>query len=161
MTAQLLKRFRQSLYEVFANAREHAQSQCGIAACGQYFPKKERLDFTIADLGIGIRRNVANSLGLRMSSVGAIEWALTEGNTTRQDNRPGGLGLDLIREFVGLNGGGLIIVSDRGYWEMRGGTVTTVKLERAFPGTAVTIEVKTDDTSLYALKSELSPENVF
>jgi len=54
MTESLLKRFRESLYELLLNAQEHSFSRHGTFVCGQYFPKKRRLDFTLSDGGIGI-----------------------------------------------------------------------------------------------------------
>ena len=39
MSQALLKRFRESLFEIFENAIEHSSSQLGVFACGQYFPK--------------------------------------------------------------------------------------------------------------------------
>ena len=39
MSLELLKRFRESLFEVFSNAIEHSYTQEGIFACGQFFPR--------------------------------------------------------------------------------------------------------------------------
>ena len=55
MSPALEKRFRQSLLEIFQNAALHSESGAGVFACGQFFPQKRRLDFSIADAGIGIR----------------------------------------------------------------------------------------------------------
>jgi hypothetical protein len=159
MTEALRMKFRESILEIFVNAATHSETKLGIFACGQYFPKQERLDFSIADAGIGIRKKIANELGLKMNSDKAIEWALEEGNTVRRGNVPGGLGLKLLREFVRLNGGRLQIVSDRGYWEMMNdGRETLTRMECPFPGTVVTIEINTADTKSYRLQSENSQE---
>lgn len=53
MTPRLLKDFRSSLYEIYLNAAEHAETQQDVFSCGQFFPRKQRLDFCITDLGIG------------------------------------------------------------------------------------------------------------
>ena len=118
MTYALSKKFRQSLLEIFQNSAIHSDSASGIFACGQFFPKKQRLDFTIADAGIGIRENVRRYLGDdKISSRDAIRWALTEGNTTRQGkNQPGGLELQLIKEFIRLNPGKIQIISRFGFY---------------------------------------------
>jgi len=52
MSEALTKRFRQSLFEIFLNATLHSQSKAGIFICGQFYPNKHRLDFTIADAGV-------------------------------------------------------------------------------------------------------------
>jgi len=55
MSSGLVKKFRESVFEIFSNAVIHSQTKLGIFSCGQYFPKRDRLDFAVADLGIGIR----------------------------------------------------------------------------------------------------------
>lgn len=157
MSAALSKHFRDSVLEIFVNAAMHSESKLGIFACGQYFPKLHRLDFCIADAGIGIRRKIHKELGLKMNSDKAIEWALQEGNTTKTGNVPGGLGLKLIREFIAMNKGRIQIVSDRGYWEMKPEGETLTRIDTPFPGTAINIEINTADTSSYRQRSELEP----
>ena len=159
MTQALLKRFRESLFEIFENALEHSYTKYGVFTCGQHFPKNERLDFTVVDLGIGFHGNIDKKLGLRLSPGDAIQWALS-GRTTRR-GRPGGLGLRLLREFINLNGGRLIIVSDVGYCELLGGDLSTKSLSHPFPGSALTIEVDTADQSSYCLSTEVDPNEIF
>jgi signal transduction histidine kinase len=162
MTDALLRKFRESLFEVYGNAVDHAETQLGIFACGQYYPRNQRLDFSIADLGIGIQERILKDLGVRMTPVQAINWAM-EGNTTRR-GRPGGLGLQLIREFLQLNGGRIVVVSASGYWELskkHKGKPRTSVLHCAFPGTIVTIEVNAADKKSYRLRSEIDPTQIF
>ena len=137
MSPELLKRFRESLFEVFSNAIEHSYTQHGIFTCGQFFPRRGRLIFTIADLGIGIAGNIYKKLQVRFPARVAVIWAMS-GKTTRR-GRSGGLGLQLIQEFIKLNKGRLIIVSGEGYWEFSKGRVLTPTLPRPFPGTVVTM----------------------
>lgn len=107
MSQALNKRFLQSLLEIFQNAAIHSQSGPGVFICGQFYPQKQRLDFTIADAGIGIRENVRQYTGRpKMNSCDAIRWALEEGNTTKTGKQPGGLGLKLLKDFICLNKGG-------------------------------------------------------
>jgi len=155
MSEALSQRFKNSILEIFVNATMHADSTLGIFSCGQYFPQQHRLDFCVADAGIGIRRKIHKELGLKMNSDKAIEWALQEGNTTRKGNVPGGLGLKLIREFIAMNQGRIQIVSDRGYWEFSPAGETLNRIDNAFPGTVINIEINTADTSSYRLRSEL------
>ncbi|MBK6961589.1 MAG: ATP-binding protein [Gammaproteobacteria bacterium] len=155
MSNALSERFKNSILELFVNAAIHSESKLGVFACGQYFPQQHRLDFCVADAGIGFRRKIYKEIGLKMNSDKAIEWALQEGNTTRKGSVPGGLGLKLINEFIALNKGRIQIVSDRGYWEFSPGGETLTRIGTPFPGTAINIEINTADTSSYRLRSEL------
>jgi signal transduction histidine kinase len=162
MTVALLRKFRESLFEVYGNAVDHSDTELGIFACGQHYPRNRRLDFSIADLGIGIRGRILKDLGTEMTPSQAIRWAM-EGNTTRR-GRPGGLGLQLIQEFVQLNGGRIIVVSGSGYWELskkQSWKPRAEVLSCAFPGTVVTIEVNAADKKLYRLSSEVDPNRIF
>lgn len=154
MSSALSEHFRNSILEIFVNAAMHSESKFGIFACGQYFPRQHRLDFCIADAGIGIRRKIHKELGLKMNSDKAIEWALQEGNTTKTGSVPGGLGLNLIREFIAMNKGRIQIVSDRGYWEMKPEGETLTRIDTPFPGTVINIEINTADTGSYRLRAE-------
>ena len=162
MSLDLLKKFRGSIFEIFSNAVSHSRTEFGIFSCGQFFPNKNKLDFTIADLGIGIRQNIKEILGLELSWEKAIIWA-TEGNsTTRRDNLPGGLGLKLLCDFIDLNDGSIQIVSNAGYWHRKNREIATEQLKYPFPGTVVILELNTADTGIYQLTSEeIDPEDIF
>jgi hypothetical protein len=162
MTTALRKKFWESIFEIFNNAVIHSESDLGIFACGQYFPRKKRLDFSIADLGIGIQCNLENHLGLKLPADQAIAWAMQGRNTTKTGTIPGGLGLKLLREFIRLNQGRIQIVSNDGYWEqLPDGSTTTRLFRRSFPGTVVNIEINTADLSSYRLSAGPSSENIF
>jgi signal transduction histidine kinase len=161
MSSGLLKKFRESVMEIFSNAVIHSQTKLGIFSCGQYFPNRHRLNFSIADLGIGIRQNIKENIDLDLPPEKAITWATEAQNTTKRGRIPGGLGLKLMREFIQLNGGRIQIVSDAGYWEQADGDISEERLSRAFPGTIVSIEIDTRDTQSYALAAELSPDDIF
>jgi signal transduction histidine kinase len=163
MSTGLLKRFRESISEIFDNAVDHSCTTLGIFACGQLYPARRRLDFCIADRGIGICENIRRHIGLELSPESAIAWALEGENTTRlrQAGKPGGLGLKLIKEFIGLNQGQIQIVSDAGFWSFHGGTAQLRRLEAPFPGTVVNIEINTADKAMYRLKSEVDAEDIF
>ena len=161
MSVGLAKKFRESVFEIFSNAVIHSQTKLGIFSCGQYFPKRNRLDFAVADLGIGIRQNVLHNAGLNLRADQAISWATAERNTTKKGRIPGGLGLKLLREFITLNRGRIQIVSDSGYWALEDGEVVTTELKHRFPGTVVSIEIDTADKRSYKLSSEISEEDIF
>lgn len=164
MSSALARKFRESIAEIFSNSVDHSESLEGIFACGQLFPQQHRLDFSIADLGIGMQTNILQKIGLKLAPDEAIKWAVTGNNTTRQPEgrKPGGLGLKLIKEFIGLNRGKIQIVSDSGYWEFN--SIEGEKTERfslPFPGTVVNIEINTADKQSYRLVSEIDPNSIF
>jgi hypothetical protein len=161
MSEGLGRRFKDSLLEIFGNSAMHSETKLGVFACGQFFPTQQRLDFCIADAGIGIRKKIRKELNARMNSDKAILWALEEGHTTRKGEVPGGLGLKLLREFVALNRGRIQIVSDRGYWECEAGNEIVKRLNHAFPGTVVNLEINTADTHSYCLSSERMTDSLF
>jgi hypothetical protein len=83
------------------------------------------------------------------------------GNTTKTGNISGGLGLDIIFDFIKLNNGKIQIISSDGYWEYRKGSVDTAIFDNFFPGTIANIEFNLDDSNIYALKEEISLNDIF
>lgn len=161
MTDGLGKKFRQSIFEMFENCAMHSRSIAGISVCGQYFPKEQHLDLTIADAGVGIRTNVQKFLSIEISSVDAIKWAMIEGNTTKTGTQPGGFGLKLLQGFIELNNGKVQIVSRDGFYEFSGGIKRYSTLKGDFPGTTINLQINTGDKKSYALASEISSDNIF
>ena len=161
MSPGLLKKFRESIFEIFSNAVLHSGTHLGIFSCGQFFPKQNRLDFTVADLGVGIRQNVEDYTRRKFSPENAIAWATEEFNTTKRGKLPGGLGLKILCEFIDLNGGSIQIVSDAGYWQRKNKKTVTKPLSHPFPGTVVSVEINTADKHVYSLASDLNPEDIF
>ena len=164
MSEALTKRFRQSLFEMFLNATFHSQSELGVFVCGHFYPDRHRLDFTIADPGVGIWENVREYRKHRkepeLNACQAIEWAMTEGNTTHKNGQPGGLGLELIKNFIEMNGGKIQVVSRFGYYDFSNERETILnKMDNDFLGTCINIEINTQDTKSYYLMSELGPNN--
>lgn len=160
------KKINESIFELFENAHTHGDCE-KIHTCGQYFPRKTppRIDMTIVDMGQTIKNNVNNYL-LKLGKNGlsgsqAIEWALVKGNTTKTGDNPGGLGLDVIFEFIKLNNGKVQIVSADGYWEFRQGEQKSALFEHEFPGTIANIEFSLDDRSYYQMESEISLNDIF
>ena len=161
MSPALLKKFRESIFEIFSNAVLHSSTDLGIFSCGQFFPNRNRLDFTVADLGIGIPQNIKEYTKLKLSPEKAIVWATEEFNTTKRGNLPGGLGLKILCDFIDLNGGCIQIVSDAGYWQRENREIVTKPLSYPFPGTVVSVEINTADPHTYTLASELSAADIF
>jgi len=161
MSLGLLKKFRESIFEIFSNAVLHSQTKMGIFSCGQFFPKRNSLDFFITDLGIGIRQNVNNITKQSLTPEDAIIWATKERHTTKREQIPGGLGLKLLSDFIDLNGGCIQIISDAGYWKRKNGKIFTARLGGKFPGTVVSVEINTADKQSYVLSDELTETDIF
>jgi len=160
MSDLLKKKINESIFEIFNNAVIHGDCQY-IFTSGQYYPKKNRLDFTIVNLGKTIKENVNEYLNKTLSGDETIKWAVTEGNTTKRGSIPGGLGLSLIREFISKNEGKIQIISADGYWEQIKNREESKNFSKVFKGTIVNLEFNTADTSNYCLVSEIDEEDIF
>ncbi len=154
MTGELKKKLTESIYEIFINAKMHSETS-KIFVCGQFFPKKEKIEFMITDIGRGIKNVVNKRFSANLPAVKAIEWAIKDKNTTKQ-GVSGGIGLSLLHEFIRINKGKVQIVSNEGFWQLDNGIITTQVFENEFPGTMVNISVKTNDQNSYILSSEIS-----
>jgi hypothetical protein len=123
------------------------------------FPRENRLDFTIADGGMGIRDAVRGYFKTdRISSIAALKWALEQNHTTKRGSHPGGLGLGFLRAFSALNEGKIRIVSRFAFYEFDCGQEAFHKMQYDFPGTAVTVQINTADTGKYILPAEITTE---
>lgn len=158
MTTALKKKLTESIYEIFINAKMHSETR-KIFICGQFFPKKEKIEFMITDIGLGIKNVVNNAFDANLSAIQAIKWAVQDKNTTKK-GVSGGIGLSLLYEFIELNKGKVQIISNEGFWELNEGNITTKKFDNEFPGTMVNISVRTDDQNAYMLSSEMQ-DNIF
>lgn len=158
MTPTLRRRFFESIGELYANAMMHSQSRLGVFVCGQHFPKKHCFDFCISDAGAGFEGSIFRAFGLKVDSMKAMQFCLTEGNTTKR-HEPGGLGLKLLQRFIELNNGRIVIVSKAAYYEYSKGKDAFHRLDSPFPGTCIIIEINTADTTSYQLRSETPPNH--
>lgn len=104
--------------ELFANYQNHSQTEKPIYVCGQYFPKKNKLCFSITDVGIGffvpIQQYTKTTGNPINDTQTAIKWALEYSNTT-SINKTGGQGLHNIEKFCRTNNGDFHIISDNIY----------------------------------------------
>lgn len=162
LSEQLRRKIIQSILEVFDNARIHGRTT-KIVTCDYLNIKSEyaKLEFTIVDLGRTIKSNVNEYLKRDLMAMETIDWAMQYGNTTKQDNKPGGLGLDILRQFIDLNHGKIQIISSDGYWEYQNKNKVMKKMNNVFPGTIVNIEFDLNDNNSYQLTEEISLKNIF
>jgi hypothetical protein len=161
MTPALQGKFFEGIDELFANSSLHSNASIKLAVCGQFYPRNRRLDFTLADGGRTISGSLRDAKIDFYSDDGAIAWAMEPYNTTRQGDIPGGLGSKLLREFIELNGGKLIVVSRAGFWCQKGAKVIHSLLSHPFPGTAVILEINTADRNKYDLVNPPSPKDIW
>ncbi len=154
MSQGFRKEVATSLLEIFVNADIHGHCDY-VYTCGQYFPYKGDLYFTLVNIGKTIRQNVAefcNNQNVKGSQ--AINWAVRKDTTTKV-GVPGGLGLDTVRTFIKKNKGSIQIISDDGYWQENFCDTMTKDFINSFNGTIVNFKIKMDDTQDYSTNDEL------
>lgn len=150
VTEPAKRRMEGYFHEVFNNAVLHSASTSGVWTCGQLFPAKERLDFSVTDLGLGFGDKVRGFLRDERLDIECIDWAMQPGHTTRTGDIPGGLGLKRLYDFIAQNEGQLHIVSGTGCWIFHDGAVTRHTLTQPFNGTLLNLSFNTLDDNLYS-----------
>jgi len=161
MSSGLKEKIIEAIYEIFVNAQIHSYTK-NIYTCGQFFPKKNKIEFTIVDTGIGFRENIYRNFKKEISATQAICWAVQDRNTTKT-NITGGIGLAFLKEFISINKGKMQIISDQGFFEYDGqkNKIETKLFEAPFPGTIVNLQFCTDDPNNYSLKEEINNNDIF
>lgn len=159
MSQGLKNKITEAIYEVFNNATIHSETEF-IYTCGQFFPGKQKIEFTITDTGIGFKKCINERFGKNLTSVQAIKWATIDGNTTKQ-GITGGIGLAILKEFIILNKGMIQIISDDGFYKLDTNGEDTHMFSGSFPGTVVNLEFNTEDTSSYTLSGEFNYDDIF
>ena len=131
--------------ELFDNAGVHGTEEHPIFTCGQYFPKKEEIKFSMVDLGNGFLRNVSDyTNGKIKTSFEAIKWAFKSKNSTKKD-APGGLGLPNLYELCVNQRGAIQITSGDCYLEINPfpingvNKLTACKTNHFLPGTVINL----------------------
>lgn len=149
------KAILRNIFEIFENARTHGDCEY-IHTCGQYFPKKQDkpLHFTIVDKGVNIQENVCNYLSKNIKAEEAIKWAMQKGHTTKVGDTSGGLGLNVIFEFIKLNKGKIQVISADGFYEFNKGKERISTMSNSFNGTIVNLRFNLSDAKTYYLKGE-------
>lgn len=158
MTPLLKKKIAESIYEIFVNAQMHSNSEY-IYTCGQFYPKKHEIEFTIVDTGQGFKNSINSRFNTTLNSLQAIKWAINNGNTTKRDVS-GGLGLSILKDFIKMNKGKVQIISDNGFYEIND-TEYERELSYLFPGSIINMKFKTNDTKSYLLAEEIDANDIF
>lgn len=159
MSKGVKEKIVEAIYEIFVNAQIHSETKF-IYTCGQFFPNKNKIEFTIVDTGIGFREKINRRFGSNLRATQAIKWAVEEKKTTKE-GISGGLGLAVLREFVNVNKGKMQIVSNEGFYQFDSEGETLNEFHGEFPGTIVNLQFRTDDNNNYSLKSEIDINDIF
>ena len=161
MSTEYRYRIIDNLLEIFNNVSDHVDSQ-NVYVCGQFFEKNKNLKFSIVDIGETFRDIIKEyfiSKG-QIPPQKCIEWAVQTGHSTKTD-KPGGLGLSTLLEFLQYNRGSFTILSGSECYVYSIGGAQTRELHAGFPGTVVTIEIKLSDDNLYLYDDEKSETIIF
>lgn len=159
MSEGVKERILEAIYEIFVNAQIHSETKF-IYTCGQFFPTKNKIEFTIVDTGIGFREKVNRRFGSNLISTQALKWAVQDKKTTKQ-GISGGIGLAVLKEFIGLNKGKMQIISSDGFYQFDSAGEVLKLFTGEFPGTIVNLQFRTDDRNNYSLKSEIDINDIF
>lgn len=158
MSPALRNAFISRLWEIYANAFEHGDSQYGVYTCGELASDKTLL-LTVADFGRGIPANAASKLARQwVNGSDAMAWAFTRGTTTAVHERYArGLGLDLIKDFVKINDGAVEVYSHHGHGSVTRSIEEFRHLMFSISATIVHLKIRCDNMH-YMFVEELSQE---
>ena len=159
MSQGVKEKMVEGIYEIFVNAQIHSKSAF-IYTCGQFYPTKNKIEFTIVDTGVGFKEIINKRFGSNLSAVQAITWAVQDKKTTKV-GVSGGIGLAVLREFIRLNKGKMQIISYDGFYQFDESDQVTRTFDGEFPGTIVNLQFNTDDNNNYSLKSEIELDDIF
>lgn len=161
MTEGAKRKIFRSIFELYQNAVMHSGAE-KIYVCGQYYVNKKRMALTMVEIGRTFKNNVIayKKEFAHFNGVQCLEWAVLSGNTTKSSHETGGLGLDLIREFLRHNQGKLQIRSADGYWEEKKGITFASLCTNTFAGSVVNIEFNLRDANSYFTKEELDIKDI-
>ncbi len=159
MSQGVKEKMVEAIYEIFVNAQIHSETKF-IYTCGQFFPNKNKIEFTIVDTGMGFREKINRRFGSNLSATQTIKWAVEEKRTTKEDIS-GGLGLAILKEFITVNKGKMQIVSNDGFYQFDEDGEFLKLFKGEFPGTIINLQFKTDDPNNYLLKSEIDINDIF
>lgn len=136
--------------EMMNNVVDHSLSPIGGYTMAQYYPTNQKIQFSIADKGIGFLENVKFKQNVN-DEVEAIEKALEKGFTANKANqlygsayRNAGYGLYVMSEIIKQVGGKFVIISNNGLYRYNALSNNTEKkiLDYSFNGVLVAFEFK-------------------
>ncbi|MCA0042060.1 hypothetical protein [Celeribacter litoreus] len=134
-----------SIREIFRNVFEHAEAE-SLYFCAQFWPKSQKVEFAVADFGIGIRNGLGTNPNFRFSTdKEALEYSLLPGvsgktHLPRRSNVwfNSGYGLYMTNRLA-RNGGNFVIAS--GESAIHFTKKSKWNHATSFPGTALRINL--------------------
>ena len=139
--------------EMMNNVVDHSQSPIGGYTMAQYYPTNQKIQFSIADKGIGFLENVKFKENVK-DEVEAIEKALEKGFSANKNSqlygsayRNAGYGLYVMSEIIKQVGGKFIIISNNGLYRYNAllDRVEKKLLDYSFNGVLVAFEFKEEN----------------
>ena len=133
---------RYSFIELMDNVFDHANSQIGLCVAAQKYPRGDRIESAIADLGVGIAysfQEVTDSTALNFFKRG-----LALKGTSKPD-RHTGEGLSSVLEWLKKNNCEAMILSRNHVWKYLNSEETIQELDHtAWPGTLIWFSIPKD-----------------
>ncbi|TYP99111.1 hypothetical protein C7447_102429 [Tenacibaculum adriaticum] len=131
--------------EVFNNIFDHSKSPVTGYIITQYYPKNNKISFSVCDFGIGIPTSINNAETQdieKMEDWKAILKSLERGFSINSTPRNRGFGLNNILELTESSNGKLLIISNNGIVEKEAGKIYRAgNVGYDFSGTLIKVEV--------------------
>jgi len=140
-----LRDYLQYLFlEVMNNVVDHSHSDVGGYTMAQYFPAGKKIQFVVADRGIGFLENIQLNFDIETEE-DAILKALKKGVTSTTQTmygaeRNAGYGLYAMFEILKLTGGQFVIISNDTLIRYKDGRFTKKELLYPWKGVVVAFE---------------------
>ncbi|MFN2260615.1 MAG: hypothetical protein ABR595_00935 [Psychroflexus sp.] len=131
--------------EVFNNVFDHSKSPITGYIITQFYPKNNKLSFSICDFGVGIPTSIKSYEVEQKTEIEdwkAILKSLEKGISVNSTPRNRGFGLNNLLEFTESSNGRLLIISNNGIVEKKSNKMYSAgKTEFNFSGTLIKVEV--------------------
>ena len=147
-----LKKYLNHMFsELLNNVADHSQSAIGGYAMAQYYPKKRKVQFAVADCGCGFLKNIAAKFTDIDNESDAVKKALERGITASShlaygQERNAGYGLYTLDTILKETNGKMTIISNEACLIMSGDIKDYFELETPWEGTVVAFEFLEENT---------------
>lgn len=142
-----LKNYLQYLFsELMNNVSDHSHSSVGGYTMAQYFTSKKKIQFVVADRGVGFLENMRLNFTDVDNEFEAIQKALIKGITSTRARMYGapknaGFGLSAMFEILRMTGGSFVIISNDTLVRCdKDENITSKKLSTPWKGVVVAFE---------------------
>lgn len=127
------------------NVSDHSHSDVGGFAMAQYYAKKKKVQFAVADKGVGFLKNIKLSYPYINTEKDAILKALEKGVTSTkarmyQQHKNAGYGLYAMFEILKLTGGSFVIISNNTMATFNEGKISFKEMDIPWNGTVIAFE---------------------